>query len=262
MNSPFKTLILLLLLCISSFAQTSAEKGSKIAKDGFANETVIRDKFNNWQNDVEAKIWLNTIGFKLKNIESVEAFKPHGEKADVRVKVKTKTGEFTEGISIKLVSNPKGFNQIDKRWVANYAKMWTMPEDLADALRYFVGEKLPFKESNNSDRMYLNELDAETQSKLVKFFTENKRKIVSDLLKGRGNSSANWLLVAQKSDAESRWTLEYIEDVIDFYSSGDVEITNRGSLKIGSITMQRKGGDGGRETAKMLQFKLNPAMLF
>ncbi|MBX7261288.1 MAG: hypothetical protein K1X26_06545 [Chitinophagales bacterium] len=26
--------------------------------------------------------------------------------------------------------------------------------------------------------------------------------------------------------------------------------------------MQRKGGDNGRETAKMLQFKINPAELF
>ena len=34
-----------------------------------------------------------------------------------------------------------------------------------------------------------------------------------------------------------------------------------GNLKIGRVTMQRKGGDGGRETAKMLQFKINPALL-
>ena len=26
--------------------------------------------------------------------------------------------------------------------------------------------------------------------------------------------------------------------------------------------MQRKGGDGGRKTAQMLQFKINPALLF
>ncbi|MFC1932067.1 hypothetical protein ACFLXU_00335 [Chloroflexota bacterium] len=26
--------------------------------------------------------------------------------------------------------------------------------------------------------------------------------------------------------------------------------------------MQRKGGDGGRETSKMLQFKINPVELF
>jgi len=46
------------------------------------------------------------------------------------------------------------------------------------------------------------------------------------------------------------------------FGSGDVGITARGSLKIGKITMQRKGGDAGRETSKMLQFKINPMELF
>jgi len=49
---------------------------------------------------------------------------------------------------------------------------------------------------------------------------------------------------------------------IKFFSEGPVEITRQGNLKIGRITMQRKGGDGGRETAKMLQFKVNPTLLF
>ncbi|MCR2123219.1 type II restriction endonuclease, partial [Campylobacter upsaliensis] len=35
----------------------------------------------------------------------------------------------------------------------------------------------------------------------------------------------------------------------------------QGSLKIGKVTMQRKGGDGGRESAKMLQFKIDPCKL-
>lgn len=261
-----KKLFIILTVCfifpLNLFAQISAEKGSKIAKDGFQNETVIRNKFNNWQNDKEAKVWLDILGFKFENIEAVEAFKPHGEKADVRVKVKTKTGEFTEGISIKLVSSPKGFNQIDKRWLKDYVGMWEIPPDIAEALAYFVGEKPPFKKSKDAERMFLNEFDEELQNKIVKFFSDNKRKVVADLLKGRGKVSANWFLVAQKTSGESRWTLENIEDVIDFFAEGDVEITNRGSLKIGEITMQRKGGDGGRDSAKMLQFKLNPAMLF
>jgi len=42
----------------------------------------------------------------------------------------------------------------------------------------------------------------------------------------------------------------------------NVRITEKGSLKIGRITMQRKGGDAGRETSKMLQFKINPMELF
>jgi len=44
--------------------------------------------------------------------------------------------------------------------------------------------------------------------------------------------------------------------------NGEIEITNRGNFKIGRITMQRKGGDGGRDTSKMLQFKVNPIELF
>ncbi len=244
------------------FSQISSEKGSRIAKDGFRNETEILDKFNNWKNDTEAKKWLEIIGFELKNIRAVEAIKPHGKKSDLRLKITTSSGVFTEGISIKLVSNPKGFNQIDKRWVSDYEKMWEITEDIVESLKYFVGEKLPYKKSKNKKRMYLNEFDKEAQEKIISFFTKHKMRIVSDLLKGTSDSKANWFLVAQKNSSKNRWTLEHIEDVIEFYSFGDVEITRRGSLKIGAITMQRKGGDGGRETAKMLQFKLNPALLF
>jgi hypothetical protein len=53
-----------------------------------------------------------------------------------------------------------------------------------------------------------------------------------------------------------------MDEAVKFYSEGPVEITRAGSLKIGRVTMQRKGGDGGRETAKMLQFKIDPVQLF
>ena len=46
------------------------------------------------------------------------------------------------------------------------------------------------------------------------------------------------------------------------FGGGDVRMTERGSLRIGKILMQRKGGDNGRDTAKMLQFKINPVELF
>lgn len=49
---------------------------------------------------------------------------------------------------------------------------------------------------------------------------------------------------------------------MNVFGQGDVFVTDRGSLKIGKITMQRKGGDGRRESAKMLQFKINPCILF
>lgn len=119
--------------------------GSKTAKDGFRNETEIANKFKNWQSDEQAPIWLAAMGYKLSAIESVNAAKPHGEKADVQVKVKTKIGEKVEGISIKLVSTANGFNQIDKRWVSQYVKMWEIPSDVAAALSFYVGHTKPNK---------------------------------------------------------------------------------------------------------------------
>jgi hypothetical protein len=46
------------------------------------------------------------------------------------------------------------------------------------------------------------------------------------------------------------------------FGSGEVRITHRGSLRISEITVQRKGGDTGGNTSKMLQFKINPIKLF
>lgn len=101
------------------------------------------------------------------------------------------------------------------------------------------------------------------QNKLISFFNENKILIISDLLKGRGEFSADWTLVILKSrNSENKWVLKSINHVMNIFGGGDIKITDRGSLKIGNITMQRKGGDNGRPSAKMLQFKINPVELF
>ncbi len=264
-------LAVMLLLAGSVFGQATeqggaAELGSRTAKGGFRNEDEIRDKFNGWKTDEDAKKWLAAMNHDLGVIQEVIAAKPHGEKADVEVRVRTKAGEKVEGISIKLVSNPNGFNQIDKRWLATYAKIWKMPADVVAALKLFVGEAPPIRTQAGSlrsdNRMYLNELSPEARKAIVDFFTANRDEIVSDLFKGDGAHSAAWFMVAYKPAVNTRWTLRNTDDVIKFYGEGKVEITRTGNLKIGRITMQRKGGDGGRDTAKMLQFKINPALLF
>jgi hypothetical protein len=267
MRNLYLIVFVMMFVCFT-FSQTPQEVGSKTAKDGFKNEDNIRDKFNAWKTDDDAKKWLEIMGYKLSQISNVFADKPHGYKADVEVRIalkaKTETNPpvYKEGISIKLVSSLNGFNQIDKRWLATYVKMWKIPKDVEDALKLFVGEILPNKPSRETNRMFLNELDKETQAKVIEFFTKNKAEIVSDLLKGDGEFFAPWLFVAQKESVINRWKLVKIDDAVKFFSEGIVELTARGSLKIGRITMQRKGGDGGRDTAKQLQFKMNPAELF
>lgn len=236
--------------------------GSKTAKNGFRNETEVAAKFDNWKTDDDAKVWLAAMGYKPGEIESVTVTEPNGEKADVLVRIKTNSRERTEGISIKLVSNPNGFNQIDKRWLSNYAKMWQMPADVVESLRLFTGEVKPTGPSRSAQRMFLDELAKDKQKAVIDFFNAKKNEIVSDLFKGDGAYSAGWMMVALKSSEKPRWVLRRIDYAIEFFSRGDVSITSGGNLRIGRITMQRKGGDAGRETAKMLQFKINPAILF
>ena len=276
----FLVVVFLFLPCFDTvvFGQDAdaakVERGSKTAKGGFQNEDEIRDKFNNWQTDAEARAWLEAMNHSPAAIDGVSASKPHGEKADVEVTVKTKSGERVERISIKLVSTANGFNQIDKRWLKTYATMWKMPPDVVEALKLFVGETPPRESSRDKRRMYLDELDQNARQAVVDFFTANKDEIVSDLLAGDGIHSAGWMMVIHRPKSVTRsvsegeatdkpkWVIRSSADAIKFYSEGPVELTKAGNLKIGRITLQRKGGDNGRETAKMLQFKINPVQLF
>ena len=242
--------------------QSKVELGSKTAKAGFQNEDEIRDKFNNWKSDADARAWLEAMNHAVADVTGVSATKPHGEKADVEVTVKSKSGERVERISIKLVSSPNGFNQIDKRWLKTYATKWKMPPDVVESLKLFVGETPPSESSRDKRRMYLDELDQKAQQAVVDFFTANKAEIVSDLLAGDGEHSADWMMVTYKASDKPKWVIRSSSETIKFYSEGPVELTRSGNLKIGRITMQRKGGDNGRDTAKMLQFKINPVQLF
>ncbi len=265
-----KPIVIVILLLMNSvggiFGQDAdaakVELGSATAKGGFQNEDEIRDKFNAWNSDSDARAWLEAMNYEITDIVSVAAAKPHGQKADVEVTVKTKTLERTEKLSIKLVSSPNGFNQIDKRWLATYAKMWNMPPDVIEALKLYVGETPPKNNSRDEKRMYLDELDEKTQQAVVEFFTARKDEIISDLLAGDGEHAAGWMMVTFKATEKTKWVIESSTDAIRFYSDGPVELTKAGNLKIGRVTMQRKGGDNGRETAKMLQFKINPVQLF
>ena len=121
--------------------------GSKIAKDGFNNEIEIANKFENWEEDVDAQQWLKTMGYVLEEIEYVHAEVLHGYKTDVQVQVIIKLKKIidAQNLQIKLVSNEKGFNQIDKRWIRNYKEMWNIPDNIVELLKYYTGENKPYR---------------------------------------------------------------------------------------------------------------------
>lgn len=242
------------------------ELGSQTAKSGFKNEDDIVNKFNNWISDEDAKSWLSTMGYNLDEIERVVAIKLHGYKTDVQMRVTIffKDAVDVQNISVKLVTIESGFNQVDKRWVDSYQQIWGFDDEIKTILKKFTGEIPPIGMSNLRDprRIYFNEMPRNDQQNIVKWFADNRLLVVSDILKGREPFSAGWMLVAQKIAKNARWVLKPINVAINYFGSGSVEISPRGSLNIGRIGMQRKGGDAGRPTANMLQFKIDPAALF
>ncbi len=62
-----------------------------------------------------------------------------------------------------------------------------------------------------------------------------------------------------KSNDTTTWTLKNINFVMNFFGNGKISISPRGSLYIGRITMQRKGGT---PDPTKLQFKIKPCELF
>ena len=239
--------------------------GSQTAKNGFKNEQDIVDKFNNWQSDEDAQKWLLIMQYKLDEIEYVKAVKiSQGFKTDVRAQVTIKLKEAidVQNMQVKLISSKRGFNQIDKRKVDKYAEMWEIPDKITTLLKYYTGELTPYKDSRDTRRMFADEFTNKEQAILIKWLEQNKSLIVSDILKGRGQFAAEWMLVAQKIKTNSSWILKPMNYCMNYFGNGEVIITPKGNFRIGKITMQRKGGDGGRESAKLLQFKIDPGELF
>ena len=133
------------------------EFGSRTAKGGFANEKAVCEKFNNWKNDEDAKLWLKIMGYDPDKIDYVKAIQ-----IPTRIK----------------------------------------KEDI---------KKFGFSE--------------EDYEELIRF---------------------------KKTDIQ-------VNTAMNFFGKGDVKVSPRGSLYIGRITMQRKGGT---PDPTKLQFKIKPCDLF
>ncbi|MCX8026930.1 MAG: hypothetical protein N3A62_03595 [Thermodesulfovibrionales bacterium] len=270
------------------------EIGSKTAKGGFANEKSICMKFNNWQEDKVAQDWLKIMGYSIDTLSSVKAIqiptrikksdlrefeideKEYNElirfkKSDAQIRIMIKVGGILriENLSLKKANSNADYNQVDKRTVDDYKEMWRFDNDISLWLRLFTGELNPKSHSNLLDtqklrderRLFIDEMPKEIQDKILDFFKTNRIMIVSDILKGRGGLSADWMLVTRYHIDENTttWTLKDINTAMNFFGGGDIVVSPKGSIYIGKITVQRKGGT---PDPNKLQFKIKPCDLF
>ena len=136
-------------------------------------------------------------------------------------------------------------------------------------LKLFTGELSPKKYSRKTGikkfrdkrRLFLSEMPETIQKEIIEFFKKNQIIIISDIIRGRGGLSANWMLVTRfnRENKTTTWILRDINVVMNFFGSDDICISPKGSLYIGKITMQRKGG---APDPTKLQFKIKPCQLF
>lgn len=238
---------------------------AKAALGGFRNEDWVVAEFSNWHRSHWAKSWLKTMGYDHANIEHLcaQTTRKMGymNKADVLVLVE----DQVEWVSVKKFT--ASFNQIDKRWVDKYAENWHMPQNIVDILKKYCGEEgyrpTDLHDETADPRRYkMNELSAEERQKVSDFLAANQKKISRDVISGSGKASAKWMLIVEeRNDSPYQSAIIPISQVIRF-CAGDCSITKKGNLKLGRLTIQRKGGDGGEKTAQMLQFKFSPKDLF
>ncbi|MBQ3088173.1 MAG: type II restriction endonuclease [Clostridia bacterium] len=244
--------------------------GSQIAKGGFANEQSVANKFNDWKNDKDAQQWLQIMMYDLDEIEYVHAEKigQKGYKSDInvviKIYIKKKHLETIENIQVKLVSSKdRGYNQVEKRKVEHYIHDWHISPEVETLLKLYDGELPPRPNSRNPKRMFVDEFTIEEQELLLNFFQKNLIMIISDVIRGRGRFAAEWSLIIQKYDDIYKWKLLAVNEVISIYADDcKASFTKQGNIRLGTITLQRKGGDKGADTANMLQFKANPLILF
>ncbi len=270
------------------------EIGSKTAKGGFANENAICMKLNNLKNDGDAQKWLEIMGYDLKKIISVNAIQIptkinrrdlkkfeiaeekyeeliRFKKADVQIRIIIKIGNIfkIENLSLKKANSDADYNQIDKRTVDDYQEMWRFDSEIAIWLKLFTGElspknylgKINLKQLRDERRIFFDEMPQKMQNKIIGFFEKNRILIVNDIIKGRGGLSADWMLVTKfnKEDNTTSWIIKDINVAMNFFGEGKVYVSPKGSLYIGKITMQRKGGT---PDPTKIQFKIKPCQLF
>ena len=237
--------------------------GSRTAKGGFDNEKIVADKFKNWKNDEDAQEWLKIMGYKLEEIQElkaivipvrlskkeIECFGLNKEediefkKADVQIRLLIKINNLWkfENISLKRISGGD-YNQVDKRKVDSYKRIWGFCDDIAISLKLFTGEINPLTFEDYSSyikvntenlrdskkrRIFLDELKDDKLKKIIQFFDSNKHLVVADVLRGRGALSAGWLMVVRYNNKEdiTQWALAEINIAVNAYCEGKVELT-------------------------------------
>ncbi len=186
------------------------------------------------------------------------------EKPDV-VLFDNKSGKDYGLISLKCcVDFQTGFNQIKRCSLKNFSNEFAAPENIQAILRKYTWGRMKLRLKG---RKYTqDELDA-----LTSFLNANRKALLLSAFTGQAKKSkANWLLLHQwtlpnweKNVAKKeRSELISMQEIIALFERLDVSYGKYGTITFGAgVTIQRKGGEGKKESSNDLQFKMRTKLL-
>ena len=171
------------------------------------------------------------------------------------------------GISLKTFGpGTSSSNQVFRTPVQQYEREWDVPHDVSALIRNFVGI------GESLSRVFFDEVSMEEAKLVTNFFGQVQPYVISSILAGKAGAAlrADWMMLHEAQDDtwpervgdRDFWKMYPMAKVIDICCTVPPAITADGGLRLGlGLTMQRKGGDGGRASANDLQFKMSPRMI-
>lgn len=237
---------------------------SDAAKRGLKVEQALIEKINNRDPDC---LWIVEECCESTGYGNFKAAKPDNhEKPDLIIYPEIANNTVSQGISLKSYKKGVSFCQANRGKLETFVRDLEIPDDVSETLRLFTIA------DSNGERVMLNKAPLDKQKTLLDFFTKSQKNIVTQVLQGRFHASlkANWMLFHEtiigtwqnNVGNKSFWRLYSMELIINICCSIPPALSKKGNLDLGlGITLQRKGGDNGEETANDLQFKIKPVKI-
>ncbi|MCJ2669157.1 MAG: hypothetical protein LN416_01425 [Candidatus Thermoplasmatota archaeon] len=260
----------------------SSEWGSATAKGGYSIEELVIKALNDWEADTNARGWLVAMNYDLDKVEHINAVPFHRGKADIKVTLKLKDRRMSqERIGVKKVDG--NYNQVDRHSVDVYAGQFGFSDEVAQTLKKFCGvegfrpldlvrkgemtkgqmENLYNSRYSAPDpprRLTFREMPDEERERVLRELRDKKDHIIKTVFAGDPPTIDWFLVVRAEREKDGSYTIietrfESLEDALERYSEGGIGMTRHGSIHIGKVIMQRKGGTPDPES---LQFKVKP----
>lgn len=227
---------------------------SEGAKRGFSRETKFVNLINNnrtfKQHLEEALTQLKILKGHINAAVDVK----QSCKSDVKLITNNRNNKEL-GCSLKAAES--NFNQLDRRWLSDWAAVLQMPQPIQDMIQASLDRK-----KVDSRGIFIL---PEQEKAVISFLELSKETLLKELFTKEDENLKAFVAYDEK---QNKWFVSSIDDIIRALKAEPITRSNKGVIHIGDcLSLQRKGGDGNIKNppktsslhpSNHLQFKIKP----